>query len=308
MVPSERFKKQVARYRYYRQIYLLMSLGIVYFLIFKLAPLWGLLVAFVDDFSLYRGIFGSKWVWFKNFTDFFNSRYFFQMFRNTLVINLMNLVFFFPAPIILSLLLNEIRSDRFKRLNQTLLYMPHFMSWVVITGLTFFLFSVDIGLVNKAIVAFGGEKISFLSNPSLFWWVVLVQNVWREIGWGTIIFLAAISQIDPTLYEAATIDGAGRVQQIARITLPSILPTIVVLFILRMGRIMEVSFEQILLMNNPYVREVAEVFDTYAYTIGVQQGNFSVGVTVGICKSVIGLLMVLASNAAIKRTGQEGIY
>jgi putative aldouronate transport system permease protein len=307
MVLTERWKRQVARYRYYRQIYLLMLLGIVYFAIFKLAPLWGLLVAFVD-FSPYQGILGSPWVWFKNFTDFFGSRYFPQMLRNTLVINVMNLVFFFPAPILLALLLNEIRNERFKRINQTLLYLPHFMSWVVITGLTFFLFSVDIGLVNKAIMSLGGERISFLSNPGLFWWVVLAQNIWREIGWGTIIFLAAISQIDPSLYEAATIDGAGRVQQIFRIILPSILPTIVVLFILRMGRIMEVSFEQILLMNNPYVREVAEVFDTYSYTVGVQQGNFSVGVTVGICKSVIGLMMVLASNAIIKRTGQEGIY
>ncbi len=162
--------------------------------------------------------------------------------------------------------------------------------------------------MNKAIVALGGERISFLSNKRLFWWIVLAQNIWREIGWGTIIFLASISQIDPSLYEAATIDGAGRVQQIFRITLPSILPTIVVLFILRMGRIMEVSFEQILLMYNPYVREVAEVFDTYAYTLGVQQGNFSIGVTVGICKSLIGLAMVVASNAVIKRLGQEGIY
>jgi putative aldouronate transport system permease protein len=260
------------------------------------------------DFSPFQGVLGSPWVGVKHFVAFFTSRAFPQMLRNTLVINLMNLVFFFPAPILLALLLNEIRSERFKRLNQTLLYMPHFMSWVVITGLTFFMLSVEIGIVNKAIVALGGDRIAFLSNPRLFWWVVLAQNVWREIGWGTIIFLAAISQIDPSLYEAATIDGANRIQQILRITLPSILPTIVVLFILRMGRIMEVSFEQILLMYNPYVRDVAEVFDTYAYTVGVQQGNFSVGVTVGICKSVIGLAMVLASNAIIKRTGQEGIY
>jgi putative aldouronate transport system permease protein len=307
MTLQERWHRQLARYRYYRQIYLLCSLGLIYFAVFKLAPLWGLLVAFVD-FSPYRGVLGSPWVGFKHFIDFFNSRYFAQMLRNTLVINLMNLVFFFPAPIALALLLNEVRSDRFKRLNQTLLYMPHFMSWVVITGLTFFILSVDVGLVNKALVALGGEKVSFLSNPRLFWWIVLVQNIWREIGWGTIIFLASISQIDPSLYEAATIDGAGRVQQIFRITLPSILPTIVVLFILRMGRIMEVSFEQILLMYNPYVRDVAEVFDTYAYTLGVQQGNFSIGVTVGICKSFIGLAMVVASNAAIKRLGQEGIY
>ena len=303
----QRWRRQVARYRYYRQIYLLIALGVIYFAIFKLGPLWGLLVAFVD-FSPYHGVLGSPWVGFRHFVEFFGSRYFPQMLRNTLVINLMNLVFFFPAPIALAVLLNEIRNERYKRLNQTLLYMPHFMSWVVVTGLTFFLLSVDVGLVNKALAGAGREPISFLSNPQLFWWIVLAQNLWREIGWGTIIFLASISQIDPSLYEAATIDGAGRIQQIFRITLPSILPTIVVLFILRMGRIMEVSFEQILLMSNPYVREVSEVFDTYAYTVGVQQGNFSVGVTVGICKSAIGLLMVVLSNAIIKRSGQEGIY
>ncbi len=307
MTLRQQWRRQLTRYRYYRQIYLLIALGVVYFAIFKLGPLWGILVAFVD-YNPYKGLLGSTWVWFKNFVDFFNSRNFPQMLRNTLVINLMNLVFFFPAPIALALLLNEIRSERYKRLNQTLLYMPHFMSWVVITGLTFFLLSVDVGLVNKALMSMGAEPISFLSNPRLFWWIVLAQNIWREIGWGTIIFLAAISQIDPSLYEAATIDGAGRIQQIFRITLPSILPTIVVLFILRMGRIMEVSFEQILLMSNPYVREVGEVFDTYAYTVGVQQGNFSIGVTVGLCKSAIGLAMVVASNALIKRTGQEGIY
>lgn len=307
MTLQQRWRRQLTRYQYYRQIYLLIALGVVYFAIFKLGPLWGILVAFVD-YNPYKGLLGSTWVWFKHFVDFFGSRNFPQMLRNTLVINLMNLVFFFPAPIALALLLNEIRSERYKRLNQTLLYMPHFMSWVVITGLTFFLLSVDVGLVNKALMSMGAEPISFLSNPRLFWWIVLGQNIWREIGWGTIIFLAAISQIDPSLYEAATIDGAGRVQQISRITLPSILPTIVVLFILRMGRIMEVSFEQILLMSNPYVREVSEVFDTYAYTVGVQQGNFSIGVAVGLCKSAIGLAMVVASNAAIKRTGQEGIY
>ena len=288
-------------------LYLLVLLGFVYFLVFKIAPLWGLVVAFVD-YSPYKGLFGSRWVWFDNFSNFVNSKYFLQMLRNTLVINLMNLVFFFPAPIALSLMLNEIRSDAYKRINQTLLYMPHFMSWVVITGLTFFVLSVDIGLVNKALVSLGGQTVPFLSNPRLFWWIVLFQNIWREVGWGTIIFLAAISQIDTSLYEAATIDGATRLQQIFRITLPSILPTIIVLFILRMGRIMEVSFEQILLMSNPYVREVSEVFDTYAYTVGVTQGNFSIGVTVGICKSAIGLAMVLTSNAIIKKTGHEGIF
>jgi putative aldouronate transport system permease protein len=304
---SRYLRKRWLKYVYYSQIYLLILPGLVYFAIFKLGPVWGLILAF-QDFNPYLGVLGSKFVGLANFMDFFQSKYFFQMFRNTIVISMMNIVFFFPAPILLAIMLNEIRSDALKRLHQTLLYMPHFMSWVVITGLTFFLLSIDIGLVNKVITHFNGDTVAFLSNPNLFWWIILFQNLWKEVGWGTILFLAAISQIDPSLYEAAIIDGASRLQQITRITLPSILPTIVVLFILRMGRIMDVGFEQILLMSSPFVKQVAEIFDTYAYTQGLVQGNFSVGVTVGICKSMIGVAMVLLSNKMIKRLGHEGIY
>ncbi len=300
-------KSRWRKYFYYRQIYFLILPGLIYFLIFKIGPIWGLVLAF-QDFNPYKGMLGSKFVWFKNFMEFFQGKYFFAMLRNTIAISLMNIVFFFPAPIILALLLNEIKSEKVRRVHQTLLYMPHFMSWVVITGLTFFLLSIDIGLINKIITHAGGNAVSFLSNPHLFWWIVLLQNIWKEVGWGTIIFLAAISQIDPTLYEAAIMDGASRLQQMLKITLPSLFPTIVVLFILRMGRIMDVSFEQILLMSNPYVKSVSEIFDTYAYTQGVVQGNISIGVAVGICKSIVGLIMVVLSNRIIKSLGQEGIY
>ncbi|MBW7454002.1 ABC transporter permease subunit [Paenibacillus sepulcri] len=281
--------------------------GLIYFLIFKIAPMWGLIIAF-KDYSPFAGIWGSPWVGFKYFVDFFSSAYFYMMFRNTLVISLMNIIFYFPAPIILALLINEIRSAKFKRLNQTIIYMPHFLSWVVITGITFFMLSSDIGLVNKFIVNAGGEPVAFLSNPKLFWWVLLVQNTWKEVGWGTILFLAAITQIDPSQYEAATIDGASRMQRLLRITLPSILPTIIVLFILRLGQVMDVGFEQVLLMGNPFVRDVAEVFDTYSYNQGINQGNFSIAVTVGIFKSLAGLIMVIISNRIVKRMGHTGIY
>lgn len=291
----------------YRQIYLLILPGLLYFIIFKIAPVWGFTVAF-EDFNPFKGILGSKWVGLYYFVQLVQGKYFLEMFRNTIVISIMNLVFYFPAPILLALLLNEIRGEAFRRINQTILYVPHFMSWVVIAGLTFFMLSVDIGVVNKAIAFFGGKSVAFLSNKWLFWWIILLQNIWRETGWGTIIFLAAMSQIDPTMYEAATVDGASRIQQMVRITVPSIMPTIVVLFIIQLGQIIQVSFEQILLMSNPYVLAVSQVFDTYAYTQGVVGGNFSIGVAVGIFKSVIGLLMVITANSVIKRLGQEGIY
>ena len=173
--------------------------------------MWGLLLAF-KDYNPFQGLWGSRWVFFDNFADFFSSVYFYMMLRNTLVISLLNLVFFFPAPIFLAVLLNEVRGSRFKRVTQTLVYLPHFLSWVVITGLTFFIFSVDVGLVNKIIMALGGEPVSFLTSQGLFWWVILGQNVWKEIGWGSILFLASISQIDPGLYDAAIIDGATRIR------------------------------------------------------------------------------------------------
>ncbi|TBL69379.1 sugar ABC transporter permease [Paenibacillus thalictri] len=294
-------------YYTYRYAYLLVIPGFIYFVVFKLAPMWGLLIAF-KDFSPFAGFWGSEWVGFKYFAEFFANEYFYLMLRNTIVISLMNLIFYFPAPILLALLINEIRVERFKRLNQTIIYMPHFLSWVVIAGITFFMLSSDVGFVNKVIVSIGGQPVAFLSNPKLFWWVILLQNTWKEIGWGTILFLAAMTQIDPMLYEAATIDGATRMQKITHVTIPSILPTIIVLFILRLGHIMDVGFEQVLLMTNPYVRDVAEVFDTYSYNQGINQGNFSIAITVGIFKSIVGLIMVVLSDRLVKRMGHSGIY
>ncbi|TVY11301.1 ABC transporter permease [Paenibacillus cremeus] len=301
------WKVQKSLYFKYRYAYVLVMPGVLYFLLFKLAPMWGLLLAF-KDYSPFAGFWHSEWAGLKYFKEFFASDYFYLMFRNTTVISLMNLVFYFPAPILLALLINEVRLEKFKRLNQTIIYMPHFLSWVVIAGMTFFMLSSDVGLVNKIVVNMGGKPIAFLSNPDLFWWVLLLQNTWKEIGWGTILFLAAMSQIDPTHYEAATIDGATRMQKIWRVTVPSIMPTIIVLFILRLGHMMDVGFEQVLLMTNPFVRDVAEVFDTYSYNQGINQGNFSIAVTVGIFKSIVGLIMVLIADRAVKKMGHSGIY
>ena len=296
--------KSLYRYRY---MYILALPGFLYFLVFKIAPLWGLSLAFVD-YNAYKGLFGSEFVAFGNFIKFFKSNNFYLMLRNTLVISLMNLILFFPSPIILALLLNEIKGDRFRKVTQTIVYLPHFLSWVVIAGLTFFIFSSDIGLVNKMILANGGSAVGFLSNPKLFWWFLLGQTTWKEVGWQSIIYLAAITQIDMSLYEAANVDGASRFQKLIFITLPSLMPTVITMFIIRLGTIFDVSLDQILMMKNAFVADVAEVFDTYAYTQGIMQGNLSTGVTVGIFKGVICMVLVISTNKFIKYLGYEGIY
>ena len=295
------------RMGHYRQIYVLMGAGILFYILFKMLPVWGLGTAFVD-FNMGAGLFDSTFVGFKHFSNFINSPNFFKILRNTVVISIMDLFFAFPAPIILSLLLNEVRHAGFKRITQSIIYMPHFMSWVVIAGLTFFLFSTDVGIVNKLIMSLGGEAVPFLTTQGKFWWMLLGQTIWKEIGWGTIIYLAAISQVDQQLYEAAIMDGAGRFRQMLSVTVPSIMPTLIVMFLMRLGRMMNVSFEQVWMMTNDMVRNVSETFETYSFLVGVQMGNYSVGAAVGLFKSVIGLALVLFSNWLIKRSGNEGIY
>ena len=303
---KNRLKLRELLYRY-RFIYLLMTPGILFFIIFKFAPMAGLLLAFVE-YSPYKGFSGSEFIGLKYYKELFGSPDFFLMLRNTLCLNLLGLVLYFPLPIILSIMINEIRSLRYKRVIQSIVYMPHFMSWVVIASLTFFLFSADVGLINKLLHQAGMEKISVLTNSNVFWIMLTGQTIWREMGWGTILILASITGIDTTLYEAAVTDGAGRFKQILHITLPGIMPTIVTLLILRVGNMADVSLEQISLMRNPLVLNVAEVFDTYAFNQGVQRGLLSLGVAVGSFKSVINLIMVFSANHIIKKLGQDGIF
>ncbi|WP_274651293.1 ABC transporter permease [Paenibacillus humicola] len=299
--------KRWARIKRNRYIYLMMSAGIIYFFLFKFLPVWGLLLSF-QDYSPFKGFFGSSWVGFSHFTELFQSEKFYTMARNTFVISMFNLVFFFPLPIVLALMLNEVRHEAFKKWNQSIVYLPHFLSWVMLVSLTFFVFSSDIGIINKLIVASGGQPVLFMSEPKFFWILLTLQNIWKDTGWGTIIFLAAIAGVDPARYEAAAIDGASRFRQIWHITLPAIRPTIIILLILRFGNMADVGFEQVLLMMNPLVNSVAEVFDTYSYTQGIIGGKISEGIAVGMFKGVIGLVMVVAANRIVKRLGYEGIY
>ena len=288
------------------QIYMLLLPGVVYFAVFKLAPLWGLQIAF-QDYNPYDAA-KTTFVGLKHFINLFQSSVFWQMLRNTLVLNLINLVFYFPMPIILSIALSEIRFKRFKRISQSLVYLPHFLSWVVVVSFTFFLLSYDQGIVNKITLALTGERYSYLQDPRLFWIILTCQSIWRETGWGTILFLASITSINPELYEAAAIDGAKRFKQILNVTLPGMAPTIVVMLILRLGQSCDVALEQVLLMQNPLVMNVGEVFDTYAYTQGVLRGVFSVGVAVGLFKGLINMTMVLGSNSIVKKLGHEGLF
>ncbi|MCK6078008.1 ABC transporter permease subunit [Paenibacillus silvae] len=285
----------------------MLTPGLIYFLIYKYLPMWGILIAF-QDYQPFEGIFRSEWVGFKHFQQFFGDEMFWKLFRNTLILAIYNIVFFFPLPIIIALMLNEVTKNTFKRIVQTLIYIPHFVSWVVVAGLTFLFFSAQDGLVNSLLAQWGDSPVQFLLSEEWFRTVITSQVMWKETGWGTIIFLAALAGVDPGLHEAARIDGAGRWKQIWHITLPAIRGTIIIMFILRMGSFLDTGFEQIFLMINPMNREVGEVFDTYVYTTGISQGKFSYSAAVGVFKSVVALIMVIGANKLAKRFGEEGIY
>ncbi|MEK3723592.1 ABC transporter permease subunit [Paenibacillus sp. FSL H8-0034] len=281
--------------------------GLVFFILFKYVPMWGIVIAF-QDYSPYLGVVQSKWVGFEHFNRLFSNPDFVKLLRNTTMISLMSLLFFFPMPIIFSLLLNEVRNVVFKRILQSIVYLPHFLSWVIIAGITFLLFSQTSGIVNLLLASYGEDKVDFLTNSDMFWWLLTAQSIWKDTGWGTIIFLAAIAGVDPQQFEAAKIDGANRLRQVWHITLPAIRSVILILLILRLGHVMDVGFEQVFLMMNGAVSEVADVFETYVYRMGIQSGQFSYSTAVGLFKSVIGLVLVIVSNRIAKRLGEEGVY
>lgn len=290
-----------------RWMYLLLFPGILYFVVFKYVPMAGLVMAF-QDYKPFTGFINSPWVGFKHFERFFNEPQFWMLFRNTILLAIYNLVFFFPLPIILALMINEARREMFKRVVQTLLYLPHFISWVVAVGIFYVLFTTEGGVVNELLAQFGFEKIPFMLSEEWFRPMIIAQSMWKEAGWGTIIFLAALSGVDLQLYEAARMDGAGRWRQLWHITIPAIRSTIVILFILRLGTFLDTGFEHIFLMLNSMNREVGEVFDTYVYMKGLTQAQYSYSAAVGLFKSLVGLVLVLGANRLAKKFGEEGVY
>ncbi|WP_420851935.1 ABC transporter permease [Paenibacillus allorhizoplanae] len=290
-----------------RWLYLMLLPGIVYFLLFKYGPMWGIVIGF-QDYSPFQGMSGSKWVGLKHFIRLFSEPTFFTILKNTLILSLVNLVVVFPMPIIVALMLNELRKEKFKKAIQTLIYIPHFMSWVIIIGMFYVLFESHDGLFQKWIVSLGFEPFTFMMDPDKFIPMYILQNIWRDTGWGTIIFLAALAGVDTHLYEAARMDGAGRLRQMWHITLPSIRSTILIMFILHLGNILELGFEHVYLLLNSLNREVAEIFDTYVYTAGILNGMYSYSTAIGVFKSAVGLILVVIANRLSKKFGEEGIF
>ncbi len=288
-------------------LYLFLVLPMAYFLLFRYVPMYGVLVAF-KDYNLFQGVFGSKWVGLEIFKEVFSIKEFYRAVRNTLLLNGLDLLIGFPAPLMLAILLNELRSEKFKKAANLVLYLPHFLSWVIIGALAIQLFSPRSGMINNLIARLGGTPIPFLNNGPM--WVVtyVLVGVWQNIGWGSILFLAAISSINPELYEAAEMDGAGRFRRMWSVTLPCIRSTIVALLILNVGRIASIEFERPFLMGNNIVMQYADVMSTFVYRVGLQNARFSVATAVGLFQSVVGLVFLLTAQFTADRFGERGIW
>ena len=293
--------------KHHKWLYIMLLPGLLYFILFKYVPMGGLVIAF-KEYSPFRGIWGSPWVGFSQFKKFFDTPDFWRLLRNTLGISLLQLIIYFPAPIILSLFLNEVRHNGYKRVVQTLVYVPHFVSWVIVASLTYQLFNVSDGVIHMIIKNLTGGTIDILSKGSTFWGLIVGQDIWRETGYGTIIFLAALAGVDQEMYEAARVDGAGRWRLMWHITLPAIKGTIIMMLILRVGGLLNTGYEQIFLMRNDLNMEYADVFDTYIYTRGIVNGQYSFSSAAGMFKSVVGMILVLGSNKISKMCGEAGIY
>jgi putative aldouronate transport system permease protein len=292
-----------------RYLYLMLVPALVYYVVFHYVPLYGASIAF-KDFNIGRGITGSAWAGTKHFDYLFGLDKFWDVFRNTLIISTYRLILGFPFPIFVALLLNEVRREAFKRFVQTAIYLPHFISWVILGGILQNLLAPDGGIVNETIQAVGGSSVSFLGDESWFRSTLVVSMVWKEFGWNTIIYLAAMAGINPQLYEAAMVDGANRWQQMRHVTLAGIRGAIVILLILRLGFMMEAGFEQIFVLYSPRVYRVADILDTYVYRIGLLDGQFSRAAAVGLFKSVINFGLLLAADRVIRRIGgrEHGIF
>jgi putative aldouronate transport system permease protein len=291
----------------YRWLMLLLVPGLAYFAIFKYAPMYGVTIAF-QDYLPFLGFTGSPWVGFKHFEELFSSPDFPRVLGNTLVLAGLNAVFVFPAPIVVALLLNELRLSVLKRAVQSAIYIPHFLSWTIVAALTYLLFALDVGPITQAMNSMFSERFDFLADPDWFRPLVVLQTLWKATGWGTIIYLAALAGVDPNLYEAARIDGANRWRQMWHVTLPAIRSTLVVMAILLSGNLLDTGFEQIYLLTNSLNRSVAEVFDTYVYFLGITQGAYSYSTAVGLFKAVVGIVLIYGVNWIARRFGQTGLF
>jgi len=290
----------------HRYIYIMAIPVLVYYIVFYYFPMYGAQIAF-KAFNPGKGILGSPWIGLRNFRDFFGSVYFIRVLRNTMLISLYGLLFSFPAPIILALLLNELRSMLFKRVVQTISYLPHFISLMVVCGMILD-FTAKNGLINDIIEIFGGKRVSFLLYPQYFRFIYVSSDIWQTIGWGSIIYLAALTSIDPAIYEAATIDGANRWKKMLHITLPGLTPTIVILLILRIGQMMNVGFEKTILLYNTNIYETADVISSFVYRRGLLEFNYSYSAAVGFFNSVVNFSLMLFANWASRKVTENSLW
>lgn len=287
-------------------LYFLLLLPMAYILIFKYAPIYGLVMAF-QDYNIFEGIRGSEWVGLDVFRFIFEQDSFYRALKNTLVLNVLDLIAGFPAPILLAILLNEVRQAKFKKMTQTVLYLPHFLSWVIIGGMVYLMFSNG-GMINNFLSSFGLERIEFLSRKIPWLITYIAVGVWQNIGWGTIIYLAAITGINRELYEASDIDGCSRLRKMWHITLPGIKSTINILLILQIGRMVSIGFDRPFVMGNSLVSDYSDVISTFVYRVGISSGDFSQATAVGLFQSVVGLILLLSANFVAKKLGEDGIW
>jgi putative aldouronate transport system permease protein len=290
-----------------KYLLLLVFPCILYYFIFKYLPLFGIIISF-QDYNLFRGIWASPWVGLKYFTMFIENPDFLKLMRNTFLLGFYKLVFGFPVPIILALLINEIRKELLKRFVQTVSYLPHFISNVVVAGMVVMFLSPTGGVVNQMIKAAGFAPVNFMMEPGLFRSVYVLSEIWQHAGWGTIIYLAALTAIDPQLYEAAKMDGASRWKQTVHVTLPGIAPAIVIILLLDIGRVLEIGFEKVFLLYSPVIYETADIISTYVYRIGLIQGNYSYATAIDLFTGIISFVFVITANHISRRLGDNSLW
>jgi putative aldouronate transport system permease protein len=306
-VAASKPRKRKVRITTLVSLYALFAPTAILLFVFHYMPMYGIIIAF-KDYSIYKGIMGSEWVGFEHFQYFLQDEKFWQVFRNTIILNVYDLIFGFTAPIVFALLANELYQRTFKRVMQTISYLPHFLSWIVVSGVFYSFLSPETGLFNRFIGLFGFEPVFFMTEPSLFRGILVFAEIWKGVGWSAILYFAVIAGIDSSLYEAAWIDGASRWRQAIHITIPHMVPMIVLLFLLRLAHLFSIDFDRIFLMQNPLVYDVSDVISTYVYRLGLEQSQYSLTTAIGLTQSVLGFLLLVGSNRLSKRLTGLGMY
>ncbi len=296
------------RLRASKILLLMFAPAALYYAVFEYGPMFGIVIAF-KDYNVFQGVWASDWVGLKYFRYFLiENPDFPELLRNTALLGLYSLIWGFPAPIVLALLLNEFRHQPFKRLVQTISYLPHFVSNVVVASMLILFLSPDGGLVNRLIGMFGGEPVYFMSKPEFFRTIFVSSGIWQSVGWGTIIYLAALSSVDPSLYEAAELDGAGRWRKMRHVSLPGMMPVVIILLIMEIGGLMGTGFEKVFLLYNPLTFETADIFSTYTYRIGLMHGDFSYATAIGVFNGALGFILIIAANYAARRFQETSLW